>query len=391
MDSTQVTLLITQLSSLSPRLSNDDDNSRKEALNISRSLIKALEKSENLALELAFSPLITVSANIAIDLDLFKLIVKHGPVGSRELESLSGGEELLIVRILRPLASIGFVDKVSERVWEPTSVTRAMTTEWIGVGHRTIKVIARGATHKVPDCFREVGYYCPTDPRDGLVQYTYQTSLSLFQYLATVPRMSNDFNLFMGSTMGARSYWVNWYSVEERLLKGATQDTVLLVDVGAGEGHDTLAFHARYPNQGRLILQDIVPLFDSIQAMDGAIECMTYNFFTAQPVAGARAYFYHHILHDWSNTMCLEILKQVRAAMTPGYSKLLLHEMIIPEKGASTSHAVLDLTMMVANAGMERTESRWWALLENAGLQIVKVWPASEEDADGIIEAMLPE
>jgi len=75
--------------------------------------------------------------------------------------------------------------------------------------------------------------------------------------------------------------------------------------------------------------------------------------------------------------------------MKPGYSKLLLHEMIIPEQGASPFHAMLDLSMMVFNGGMERTEKMWKELLSKAGLEVVQVWLPPEEDADGIIEAVL--
>ncbi|KAI1656460.1 hypothetical protein F4813DRAFT_364408 [Daldinia decipiens] len=75
MDFTQIPLLITQLNSISPKISNDDNISRKEALKISKNLIQVLEKPEKLAHEVAFSPLITVSSIIAIDLDLFRLIV----------------------------------------------------------------------------------------------------------------------------------------------------------------------------------------------------------------------------------------------------------------------------------------------------------------------------
>lgn len=75
--------------------------------------------------------------------------------------------------------------------------------------------------------------------------------------------------------------------------------------------------------------------------------------------------------------------------MTPGYSKLLLHEMIIPEKNASTFHAMLDMTMMAFNAGMERTEIQWKELLEKAGFEVVKFWAPLQEDADGIVEAVL--
>lgn len=58
--------------------------------------------------------------------------------------------------------------------------------------------------------------------------------------------------------------------------------------------------------------------------------------------------------------------------MKPGYSKLLIHEMIIPEEGASVFHATSDMTMMVVNAGMERSRKQWEKLIEKAGLKVVK-------------------
>lgn len=57
--------------------------------------------------------------------------------------------------------------------------------------------------------------------------------------------------------------------------------------------------------------------------------------------------------------------------MKPGYSKLLLHEMNIPEEGASYFHAQLDMTMMAFNGGQERTGEQRRALLDEAGLEIV--------------------
>ena len=101
-------------------------------------------------------------------------------------------------------------------------------------------------------------------------------------------------------------------------------------------------------------------------------------------------YFYHHILHDWSDDKCLEILARLKKAMKPGYSKLLIHEMILPEQGASALHVILDLTMMTFNSGMERTGKQWKVLLESAGFEVLKVW-TPEEDADGILEAVVRE
>lgn len=85
--------------------------------------------------------------------------------------------------------------------------------------------------------------------------------------------------------------------------------------------------------------------------------------------SGARAYFYHHILHDWSDENCIRILENVVSAMTPDYSKLLIHDMIIPDQGASIFAAELDMTMMAFNGGLERTKVQWRALLNSVDLQ----------------------
>ncbi|KAI4592694.1 hypothetical protein KJ359_010596 [Pestalotiopsis sp. 9143b] len=246
-----------------------------------------------------------------------------------------------------------------------------------------------GAAQKAPKYFGEYGYHCPTNPRDGLMQYAFQTKLTTFELFTSMPEVFKDFNTFMGNTMGARGYWVDWYPLQDRLLDGADPNSALLVDVGGGKGHDLQAFHDKFPKDGPLILQDLENVIDSLTGLSSSVQPMAYDFFTEQPVKGARAYFYHHILHDWSDEHCFKILEQVKKVMKPGYSKLLLHEMIIPEEGAATFFAMLDMTMMAFNSGMERTEKQWEALLDQAGFKVIRFWPPPEQGADGIVEAEL--
>ncbi|KAI1352909.1 putative O-methyltransferase [Xylaria sp. FL0043] len=385
--------IIEQLNQLASRLSSSDEspNDRKEALDLARQLVTALEQPENTAVDLAFSPFVAIAARVAVQLDLFEHISNSNQgVRSDELASLSGGEELLIVRILRPLAATGFVKEVAERTWAPTPVTFAMATEGIASGHRMLGQMVVGAASSAPKYFKEAGYRCPTDYRDGLMQYAFQTKLPTFELFASMPDVFRDFNTFMGNTMGARHYWVDWFPVENRLLRDATEETPLLVDVGGGKGHDLLAFHQKFPRQ-KLVLQDLASVTNSVHGLSPAIDIVEYDFFTEQPVKGARAYFYHHILHDWSDSKCLEILEKLKSAMKPGYSKLLIHEMIIPETGASKFHSMLDLTMMAFNAGMERTKRQWEELLNRAGLTVVQFWDPPQDDADGIVEVILKE
>ncbi|PLB51574.1 o-methyltransferase [Aspergillus steynii IBT 23096] len=391
-DNTRPADLIARLQDLAPRLENEDDyDAKKEALQITKALTAQLEQPGNVAVDMIFSPMIAVTARTAIDLNLYEHILLEGPVTSARLAVLSGADELLIIRILRVLSAVHFVEEAAPRTWKATRITAAMAVKEIAAGHRMVSQMILPAVQTAPAFFAEQGYSCPTDPRDGLLQVAHNAKGStVFEYMASRPSLLRDFNLFMGNTMGARKYWVDWYPVQTRILDGADPSGALIVDVGAGKGHDLVAFDEKFPGAGRLVLEDLAAVVEGlgVEDLDEKIERVAYDFFTEQPVKGARVYFYHHILHDWSDEYCLKILENVTAVMTPGYSKLLVHEMIVPEQGASLFEGLLDMTVMAFNAGMERTKQQWRVLLEAAGLQVVSFWDSIDEGGDGIIEAM---
>ena len=51
----------------------------------------------------------------------------------------------------------------------------------------------------------------------------------------------------------------------------------------------------------------------------------------------------HRILHDWPDAKCQEILAHLKSAMAKGYSKLLINENMIFDKGATLMEISLDL------------------------------------------------
>lgn len=143
-----------------------------------------------------------------------------------------------------------------------------------------------GAAQKAPKFFETHGHRCPTDPYHGLMQYAFQTNMTTFELFSTMPQILKDFNLFMGNTMGARHYWVDWYPVGSQLLDNLKNDTPLLVDVGAGKGHDLIAFLDKYPGKGNVVLQDLPHVIDGLEGLDSVVEVMSYDFFTEQPIRG---------------------------------------------------------------------------------------------------------
>ena len=73
--------------------------------------------------------------------------------------------------------------------------------------------------------------------------------------------------------------------------------------------------------------------------------------------------------------------------MKPGYSRLLINEMVIPDRNAPLLMTALDLTMLAHHSGLERSEKMWRELLPRAGLKIVEV--LTSPGAEGIIEAVV--
>ena len=94
----------------------------------------------------------------------------------------------------------------------------------------------------------------------------------------------------------------------------------------------------------------------------------------------------HAVLHDWPDDKANQLLVNTRNAMTKGYSKLFVYDIVLPSTGASISQTTMDVQMMSLLSASERTQAHWSKLLSNAGLKIVKFWPDPQQ-YEMIIEA----
>lgn len=188
--------------------------------------------------------------------------------------------------------------------------------------------------------------------------------------------------------MGFTAYGTKWFETLplDEVLGGKNEvapDAPLIVDVGGGYGQEMVAFHKAHPDRsGRLILQDLGP---TIQRVDVAaispVEATVHDFFAPQPVKGAKAYFLKRVLHDWDKGKCVAILRNLKEAMIPGYSKILVNDFVISDVGADWFSTGIDIMMMIALSAQERKEQEWREMVSEAGLKVHKVW--STEDADG--------
>lgn len=147
-----------------------------------------------------------------------------------------------------------------------------------------------------------------------------------------------------------------------------------IVDVGGGEGALLSRIMAKNPMIHGTVLDTEAAIIKAREVMASANVADRFtgkvgDFFQAVP-KGGDLYMMKGILHDWSDDKATEILRTVRAAMTPD-SQLLLIEGVIDDAGleAERTQYLMDLNMLVNFGGTERTADEHRALLAAAGFQ----------------------
>jgi demethylsterigmatocystin 6-O-methyltransferase len=240
-----------------------------------------------------------------------------------------------------------------------------------------------------PRFLRENGYKNPTDPSNCPWHLGHQTTESPFAWLQSHPQAMDYFLPWMATNREGLSIFLDAYPYRDHL-QNTNSEVPLFVDIGGAMGHQTTEAKKRIADiPGRVVLQDLPPVIEQVKDnLIAGVEAMPYDFFTPQPVSGARIYYMRNILHDWPNDKCKEILQNTASAMTPD-SVLLIDDMVLPEVGAPWRATQLDMAMITCLAATERTESQWRDLFEESGMKIVKIVQYSEECQECVI-AIVP-
>ncbi|KAH6651878.1 O-methyltransferase [Truncatella angustata] len=275
----------------------------------------------------------------------------------------------LLRRFLRHIAALYVLKESGPDSWKPTSFSLAM-------GDRR-------------------SYINQTEPLDKTKFDNYRDLFGddFFAYCQKNPEVRGS---FIGLMTALRNHKMDWTEVFDtnRIVEGAKLDgsKPLLVDVGGAHGIDSARFLTKHPDLPAdvITLQDLPDVIEthSKEKLDSRIRRMPYNFFTPQPIKGARAYFFHAVPHDWPDADCVRISENIKAAMENSYSKLIIYEVVLPARGATSLMTTLDLQLMNCTSGLERMEAHWKDLLARAGFKIIGI-SSHPRAVESVIEAEL--
>lgn len=292
-------------------------------------------------------------------------------------------------RLLRQLAGERLLLNVSRDKFALTPYTKALATEHFASIYNYIWHTNYPVFQNFPKFAKDTGYKNPTSIADSNFAHYAGEGKTVFGFYTENPSYGKDFSDVMTTYAGTKTAWPDLYP-SSNILDGAKSDRALVVDQGGSVGHDLLKFYNKNKNvpDGSLILQDLPDIVE-LAKLESPLTKQGHDFFQPQPVKGARAYYMHCVLHDWPDSECIKILGNLAAAMEKGYSRILIHEIVVKLDDVSRHETFSDLTMMVCLSAVERTEVMWKDLVEKSGLKITKIW-TSPESIESVIECELP-
>lgn len=267
----------------------------------------------------------------------------------------------------------------------------------------------------LPGFLEQNGYKTPVDGTHTAFNLAFDTDLDSFSWFAQNPSHLAHFNAYMALRRQSDVTWLSVYPVEDEAA-GWPVERPLYVNIGGGVGHQCAQFREKYPAlPGRVVLQDLPSSVEQALATPG-VENMALNFFDQQPItgeperlriilsqeppfcvgltshvaAGAKFYYMRAVLHNHPPHNVRRVLENVKAAMGP-HSVLLVDEMVLPETGVNFIAASIDMTMLSALAGMERTEMMWRATFKEVGLELVRLYTYYPMNYETVMDVRLPQ
>jgi hypothetical protein len=154
-------------------------------------------------------------------------------------------------------------------------------------------------------------------------------------------------------------------------------------DIGGGYGHLLQAILETAPGATG-VLFELPSVINSVS--DRASERLRLHAgdFFVDALPACDAYVLMQVIHDWGDAEAARILSAIRR-VAPAQAKLLLIETIIPADPHLSWAQVLDLYMLAAHGGQERTEPQFSDLLSAAGFQLERAISLGANEA--ILEA----
>jgi hypothetical protein len=289
-------------------------------------------------------------------------LLAAGPCHIDELAAATGAHGPSLYRLLRTLGSAGVFTEDEPRRFALTSLGEPLRSDVPGSIRDAVIWIGE------PMHARSCGEVL-TSVLTGRPAFDTIFGMPYFNYHAADPESGRIFDRGMACFAGiedgaiARAY--------------AFPASARIADIGGGRG-GFLAEVLKAQPAARGILFDRPAVVEEPSLLEAAgvldrCETVGGDFFEAVP-PGADVYILKRVLHDWDDDACIALLRRCRAALA-AQGRVLVIDAVIPPGNDPHPAKIVDLIMLTALTGRERTEAEFRELLTAAGLRLTRILP----------------
>lgn len=288
-------------------------------------------------------------------------ILAAGPATPEDVAGRVGSDPGATFRLMRALASNSLLKQESGGRFALTRLGEALRSDAPGSMAPMLQFVGH------PKHWEDWGHLLYS-VQTGKTALEMLRGMAPFDYIESEPELAEVFN----NAMTGLSDMV----IETLLPAYDFRKFRTIADVGGGHGK-LLAAVLQQATTARGVLFDLPsvvagagPVLDASGVAD-RITVTGGSFFDSVP-EGADAYLLKTIIHDWDEDSALAILRNIRKAMAP-HGTVVLIEMVLPEGMPYHPGMLLDLEMLVAAGGQERTGAQYADLLARAGFRQTRV------------------
>lgn len=278
-----------------------------------RENFSSMQQPADLIILMTYCMTMYAPIRICIEAGVFRrLAASPQPVAAGELaksidglpepdsEQEAAEREEFLARMIRAACALNLVDEAGPYIYLGNELTRTLADPGFEAGFIMIFENTFGPHSVVSHLYswaKDNAYKAPTSSLDGPFQQAKGiVGKSTFQYWVhdDPPSMSN-LSALMKRIQQDRLNWSAWFPAN--ILFASTKadtsggnDSVFMVDVGGGLGHDLSGFAERYPDKSiQLVLQDQPEVIQEAkdQRLDPRIRLLNHSFFEPQPIKSA--------------------------------------------------------------------------------------------------------
>ncbi len=284
------------------------------------------------------------------------------PVSIKHLAGVLSVHEQSLYRLMRALASVGIFKEVGQQSFVLTTLAATIRKDAAN-SLRNLIIMCGSSWH-----WQTWGGLLHTI-ETGEPAFVESFKTNFFPYIQKNPEVARDFNAAMTSLSSLSNYAIaSSYDFSK---------AKCIVDIGGGQGGLLAAILKQHQNTTGILydLPEVVASATELlerEQIKQRTDVLGGDFFQSIP-EGGDLYIIKHVLHGINQEQSVILLKNI-AKVLPKSGKLLIIEMMIPEKNKPSYSKFNDLEMMLLSAtGRERTAHEFTEIITQCSLGIARI------------------